>query len=160
MILTFTQLKQSAPILKTDIQSLVLVGGCFDILHSGHIEFLKKARIQGDILVILLESDNSIKKKKGPDRPINSQLDRADFLQELRSVNHVVLMPESTTDADYYEVTKLLKPAIIATTKGDPARKEKELCAQAVNGQVVDVIDYIAAKSSSHIADLLKKEDL
>ncbi len=159
MILSLQQLqKQNLPIKPN--RKLILVGGCFDILHRGHIEFIKKAKMQGDVLVVLLESDNSIRQKKGSSRPINSQLDRAEFLQELRSVDHVVLMPENTTNQDYYEVTKLLKPAIIATTKGDPARREKELCAKAVNGQVVDVIDYIAAKSSSRIADLLKKEDL
>lgn len=160
MILTFEQLRQCKNIRQSDDQRLVLVGGCFDILHIGHVEFLQKAKLQGDVLAVLLESDSSIRQKKGIHRPINSQPERAVFLQELRSVSHVILMPEQTIDKDYYEVTKLLKPAIIATTKGDPARKDKELCARAVNGQVLDVIDFISHKSSSRIAELLKKEDI
>ena len=160
MILSFDQLSKNNQPLITNNQHLVLVGGCFDILHTGHIEFLRKAKEKGTALVVLLESDTSIHKKKGPHRPVNSQNDRASVLEGLRSVDIVVLLPETTEEKNYYEVTKLLKPVIIATTTGDPHRDQKEKCAQAVNAQVIDVILPIADKSSSRIAQLLANEEV
>lgn len=160
MILTFDQLSESTEQLIPTNQQLVLVGGCFDILHKGHIEFLKKAKGQGSSLAVLLESDSSIRQKKGSNRPVNSQTDRAAVLDALRTVDYVILLPEKTVAEDYYEVTKLLKPVIIATTSGDPHRDQKEKCALAVHAQVRDVILPIADKSSSRIAQLLANEEV
>ncbi len=66
-------------------KSIVFTNGCFDVVHRGHIEFLKFCKSQGDILVVGLNSDNSVKAMKGPDRPINNQHDRAVVLAALES---------------------------------------------------------------------------
>ena len=154
VILLFSEIINSP-----DIQNKnsVLVGGSFDVLHSGHITFLRNAKKQGTTLIVLLESDTAIRQKKGVHRPISSQQERAFVLSELQSVDSIVLMPEETHDSDYYEVTKAIKPAIIATTKGDPYREQKIVCANAIQAMVIDVTPRIDKKSTSRIVKLLKK---
>lgn len=131
---------------------IVLVGGCFDILHVGHIEFFKEAKKQGDCLIILLESDESIKKIKGKNRPINAQEDRAKVLEALNEVDYVVNLPPLETNNKYDDLIFKIKPSIIATTKGDPHRAHKERQAKMINGKVVDVIDRISKESTSDLA--------
>jgi D-beta-D-heptose 7-phosphate kinase/D-beta-D-heptose 1-phosphate adenosyltransferase len=87
----------------------VFVNGCFDILHSGHISFLQWARSQGDRLVIGLNSDASVKKLKGQERPIMPQLERRFILQSLRCVDDVIIFDEKTPNRLIAE----LKPDII-----------------------------------------------
>ncbi|HUD44145.1 MAG TPA: adenylyltransferase/cytidyltransferase family protein [Patescibacteria group bacterium] len=137
---------------------IVLVGGCFDLIHIGHIQFLSLAKQQGDILIVILESDSSVKKKKGVNRPINAQRDRALLLSELRSVDYVLLLPEETSDKTYIEVTKLLKPAIIAITSGDPHLAQKKNAAEKVGAQIIEVTPLINDQSTSRLARLLEKE--
>jgi len=160
IIVSFQDLPQFNKRLLSENQPLVLVGGVFDIVHIGHIRFLQKAKELGNNLVILLESDTAVRLKKGKNRPVNSQKDRAELLSHLKMVDYVVLLPDETTDKTYAEVTQALKPAIIATTIGDNQRKYKEMCAELVNAQVIDVISQIKDKSTSHIAQLLEEESL
>lgn len=134
---------------------LVLVGGCFDILHIGHLTFLKEAKKKGDILVILLESDETIRESKGPKRPINLQTDRAELLCALRMVDYVITLPPAMTNAQYDDLVISLKPAIIATTEGDPTRHHKQRQAELVKGMVIDVTPPIRDKSTSHVVALL-----
>ena len=75
---------------------IVFTNGCFDILHAGHIAYLKEAKTLGDILVIGLNSDDSINKIKGPERPIQDELTRMVILQSLKMVDHVFLFGEET----------------------------------------------------------------
>jgi D-glycero-beta-D-manno-heptose 1-phosphate adenylyltransferase len=75
-------------------QRLVFTNGCFDILHVGHIRYLTAAKQLGDILVVGLNSDDSVRQLKGPDRPINSEADRAEILAALNAVDHVVIFQE------------------------------------------------------------------
>jgi D-beta-D-heptose 7-phosphate kinase/D-beta-D-heptose 1-phosphate adenosyltransferase len=75
-------------------QRLVFTNGCFDILHTGHVTYLEFARSQGDALVIGLNSDASVRRNKGPKRPINSQEDRARVLLSLRAVDYVVVFDD------------------------------------------------------------------
>lgn len=75
---------------------IVFTNGCFDILHAGHIAYLKEAKTLGDILVIGLNSDDSINKIKGPERPIQDELTRMVILQSLKMVDHVFLFEEET----------------------------------------------------------------
>ncbi|MBV9875586.1 MAG: adenylyltransferase/cytidyltransferase family protein [Verrucomicrobia bacterium] len=75
-------------------QQLVFTNGCFDILHVGHIRYLTAAKQLGDILVVGLNSDDSVRLLKGPDRPINSEADRAEILAALAVVDHVVIFRE------------------------------------------------------------------
>jgi rfaE bifunctional protein nucleotidyltransferase chain/domain len=75
-------------------RKLVFSNGCFDILHRGHVEYLEFARAQGDALIVGLNSDSSVRRNKGPGRPINTERDRAAVLSALRSVDGVVLFEE------------------------------------------------------------------
>jgi D-glycero-beta-D-manno-heptose 1-phosphate adenylyltransferase len=75
-------------------QRLVFTNGCFDILHVGHIRYLRAAKELGDILVVGLNSDDSVRQLKGPHRPINSEADRAEILAALAVVDHVVIFQE------------------------------------------------------------------
>ncbi len=139
-------------------KKVVVVGGCFDILHNGHLRFLEKARGAGDVLMVLLESDESVRQMKGANRPINPQKDRAEMLASLRVVDFVVLLNHFKTDKEYDNVINTTKPAIIATTKGDPARRHKERQARLVGAKLKDVVDQIENKSTTRIAALLAKE--
>ena len=80
-------------------QQVVFTNGCFDILHAGHVRYLNEARSQGDCLVLGLNSDESVRRLKGPERPINSELDRAEVVGALKSVDYVVLFGEQTAES-------------------------------------------------------------
>jgi D-glycero-beta-D-manno-heptose 1-phosphate adenylyltransferase len=75
-------------------RTLVFTNGCFDILHAGHVEYLDFARSQGDALVVGLNSDASVRRNKGPSRPINPETDRAEVLGALRSVDFIVIFDD------------------------------------------------------------------
>ena len=77
-------------------KSVVFTNGCFDILHSGHIDLLRKARAVGDILVVAINSDNSVARIKGPERPIIPQHERAELLDALETVDFVCWFEEDT----------------------------------------------------------------
>ena len=79
-------------------QQVVFTNGCFDILHAGHVRYLQKARAQGDCLVLGLNSDASVRGLKGPTRPINSELDRAEVAGALKAVDYVVIFGEQTAE--------------------------------------------------------------
>lgn len=132
-------------------EKIVLVGGCFDILHVGHIRFLQKARSLGDKLIVLLESDKHIKQLKGEGRPINSQKDRAEVLASLEDVDTVILLPPNIKNEDYDAFVKQINPDIIATTKGDPNIKFKERTAVLVGAKVKYVTPMISGYSTSKI---------
>ena len=90
-------------------KKVVFTNGCFDILHVGHIEYLNKARALGDLLVIGLNSDRSVKKIKGKGRPINKELDRAKVLAALSFVDYVTIFSSPTPEG----LIKILKPDIL-----------------------------------------------
>ncbi len=77
-------------------QTVVFTNGCFDLLHVGHVRYLARARSEGDILVVGLNSDRSVRTLKGPERPVQRQDDRAEILAALRSVDYVVIFDEET----------------------------------------------------------------
>ena len=141
-------------------KSIVLAGGCFDILHVGHVSFLEKAKAKGDILLVMLEHDNSIRRLKGKNRPIHTQKDRAKILASISLVDYVILLPDMTSNTQYDTLIKHIKPAIIATTKGDSGRFHKERQAYNVNAKVVDVTDLIKDQSTSRLVQLLKQSDI
>jgi len=90
-------------------KTIVFTNGCFDVLHRGHIEYLKFCRQQGDVLVLGLNSDNSIRKLKGPDRPINNQDDRAALLAAMEMVDYVTLFD----DPSVLNLVKKVRPDVL-----------------------------------------------
>jgi rfaE bifunctional protein nucleotidyltransferase chain/domain len=89
---------------------LVLTNGCFDLLHTGHVRYLEEARRCGDALMVAVNSDASVRELKGPTRPVNGELDRAEVLAALRCVDHVTIFPGKRVT----EVIRQLKPAVYA----------------------------------------------
>ncbi len=138
-------------ITKIKSKNIVLVGGCFDIIHPGHLKFLELSKQQGKTLVVLLESDERIKQLKGNDRPVNPQTLRAKNLANLRFVDYVVLLSSSTSSEYYYNLVKLLEPDIIAVTAGDPLLSVKKAQAKTVSGKVVEVMKRDSRHSSTEL---------
>ena len=132
----------------------VLVGGCFDILHYGHIVFLEAARREGDVLVVALESDDRIRLAKKR-HPIHTQNQRAHTLKALTCVDEVLCLPLLTKDQDYFDLVIKVSPTIIATTAGDPQLSNKRKQAQKCGGQVKIVTPLLKEFSSSKILQLL-----
>ena len=118
----------------------VLAGGCFDVLHPAHSTFLKNAKKKGNILIILLESDENIKKTKGNNRPLNRQITRAENLSKLGIVDIIILLEMPTSSEYYYNLVKSLRPDIIAVTSNDPLLDIKKDQARLVQGKVVEVM--------------------
>ncbi len=135
---------------------IVLVGGCFDVVHLGHIVFLEKAKLEGDVLVILLESDKNIRKNKGQTRPINNQENRAILLTKLRMVDFVIKLPEMEKDEKYLEIIKKLRPKVIAISKKDENLAKKRQQAEEVGAKLIKVTNLIPHQSTSRIIEIIK----
>lgn len=128
----------------------VLVGGCFDIFHFGHLTFLEKAKKQGDLLIVALESDefiNKIKKRI----PVHNQLQRARILAGMQIVNYVLCLPFFRSNKDYFNLVNILKPKIIAVTENDRNFKIKQTQAKLIKAKVKVVTPNIVPFASSKI---------
>ncbi len=90
-------------------EKIVFTNGCFDILHVGHTRYLQQARQLGDLLVVGLNSDASVRRLKGPDRPINGEIARAEVLRALRPVDYVIVFEEDTP----LDLIKEIKPNVL-----------------------------------------------
>lgn len=135
----------------------VLVGGCFDLIHYGHVEFLTHAGKLGDYLIIALESDENVRHMKGESRPIHTQAQRKAMLESLRVVSEVIELPPLKTDQDYASLVKSVRPAIIAITEGDPIEEKKRQHAELVAAEIV-IIAKVHTPSTSQLAKLLDLE--
>lgn len=141
MIISDENIEPLVKTLKQRGNKIVLVGGCFDVLHDAHTVFLEKAKQQGDVLVLLLESDENIKRLKGKDRPVNNIEKRALALEALVFIDLIVKLPSKVSDDYYMNLTKLISPDIIAITKNDPLTFIKKVQAERVGGKVVEVME-------------------
>ncbi len=102
------ELVQEVARLQAAGRRVVFTNGCFDILHAGHVRYLNAARAVGDVLVLGLNSDDSVRRLKGESRPINSEEDRAEVLAGLAAVDYVVIFDEPTAEP----LVELLKPDV------------------------------------------------
>jgi D-beta-D-heptose 7-phosphate kinase/D-beta-D-heptose 1-phosphate adenosyltransferase len=103
-ILSRPEMVKARRLLKSKGKAVCFTNGCFDILHIGHVTYLNFARAQGDVLVLGLNSDASVKRSKGEDRPINCELDRAEVMAALECVDYVVLFDEDEPKALIEEI--------------------------------------------------------
>lgn len=142
----FTQITRIAKRLKEQKRKIIFTNGCFDILHRGHASYLEKAKALGDILILGLNSDESIRRLKGESRPINNLDDRAFLIAALESVDYVVPFTEDTP----YELIKLISPHTLV--KGADY-EGKEVVGSDIANEVM-LIDFIEGKSTS---GLIKK---
>lgn len=128
--------------LRAEGRRIVLANGCFDLLHVGHVRYLRSARALGDVLFVGLNSDDAVRRLKGPGRPLMPAAERGELLAALRDVDHVVLFEEDTADL----LVARLRPHVHAkgtdyTTDSVPERTS----VRAVGGEVA-----IAGDAKSH----------
>jgi cytidyltransferase-like protein len=136
--------------LKFKNKKIVLVGGCFDILHIGHIQFLNKSKVNKHFLAVALEPDEFIIKKKGR-TPIHNQTQRKLILESLRVVDWVIKLPYFTRNKDYQKLVEVIKPNIIAITENDSQLKNKSIQANKVGATIATVTSKIGNLSTSKI---------
>ena len=108
-VVNINEIVQIVKELKSEGKKVVFTNGCFDILHRGHVEYLAKAKELGDVLIVGLNSDSSVKQIKGDGRPIVSQEDRAFILSNLAFVDYVVIFDEPTP----YELISKIIPDVL-----------------------------------------------
>jgi len=141
--------------IKKEGKRLVVVGGSFDILHVGHVIYLEKAKKKGEVLMVLLESDERIKRIKGENRPINKQADRAKLLSSLRMVDIVVCLRDMKDNSDYDELLTKIKPSIIAVEGSDKILKIKKRQAKMVGAKLMVVTKRVGEYSSSKVVEVI-----
>lgn len=157
-IINFKHVSSLVNTIKHQGEKLVLVGGCFDILHLGHVRFLKAAKKHG-VVIVALESDENLKKYKGLARPIHQQAERAEVLASLDTVDYIIILPSFTTDQDYFDLTKTVSPDVIVVTAGDPQLANKQKQAKMVGGKLI-TIPKIKTPSTSQLVKLLELEKI
>ena len=151
-IKTFEEILQLSNEARNRGKKIVFTNGCFDILHSGHIKYLFDAKKLGDLLVVGLNSDSSVKRIKGSKRPINNLQDRFDVLSALNSVDFVIPFDEDTP----YDLIKKVNPDILV--KGGDYKKEDIIGIDIVNE--VRIINFYEGISTSNIIDrILNSEE-
>lgn len=153
MIVERKKIKELSEKLKSDGKTVVFTNGCFDILHSGHVFYLQKAKQQGDILILGLNSDASVRRLKGEKRPINSENDRAIVISELKSIDYVVIFEEDTPQ----EIISLIIPNKLV--KGGDYKKEEVVGKDIVesNGGEVVIIPFVDGKSTTKIINKINE---
>ena len=156
-IINIPKASSIADLLKKNKESIVLVGGCFDIIHIGHIKFLKEAKKMGDRLFILLESDQKVRKLKGENRPIIKQKERAIMLSSISYTDYIVILPFINSDIGYDRLALAIKPDIIAATENDPCLLRKRKQAELVGGKI-KIVPLVKTFSSSKLVKLLGLE--
>ncbi len=147
-IKSFEEIEQIAQFFRANGKKIVFTNGCFDILHLGHVKYLRKAKELGDVLIVGLNSDESVRRLKGADRPINPQFDRAYILASLESVDYVVIFDEDTP----YELIKRIKPDILV--KGADY-KDKEIVGSDI-AKETRLIEFVDGKSTTKIIERIR----
>lgn len=138
--------------LKEEGKKIVFTNGCFDIIHAGHVDYLEKAKSLGDVLVVGLNSDASVKRIKGKDRPINIQEHRKRVLEALKPVDMVIIFDEDTPE----RLIKEIKPDVLV--KGGDWKIENIVGADFVQsyGGKVFTIDFVYDISTTKIIEKVR----
>ena len=134
---------------------VVFTNGCFDLLHRGHVHILREARACGDVLVVGINSDKSVKQIKGPARPVLPESDRCELLGAMEMVDFVILFNEP----DPYDLIAAIQPDVLV--KGGDWNSEKIIGADLVEeggGRVV-VVPYIKGFSTTEIIERIRNSD-
>ena len=133
-------------------KTVVFTNGCFDLLHRGHVHVLRKAKALGDILVVAINSDGSVKAIKGPNRPVLSESDRAELVAAMEMVDYVALFDEP----DPYKMIAAIRPNVLV--KGGDWGPEEIVGADIVkqDGGKVAVIPYLKGFSTTEIIERIR----
>ena len=153
-ILTLAELTTRAEEIRANRRRLVLTNGCFDLLHVGHVRYLQQAAELGDVLVVAVNGDESVRSLKGPGRPLNSEEDRAEVLAALECVDFVVIFPEVRVT----RVIEALRPAIYV--KGGDYTLEsldpEEVAALKKAGAEIKTLPLVPEKSTSRLIERMR----
>lgn len=136
-------------------KKLVFTNGCFDILHVGHVRYLQQAKQQGDLLLVAVNSDSSVKVLKGPSRPIQNEHDRAEIMAALECVDFVYVFSDETP----INVIQFITPDILV--KGGDWPVEKIVGYEHVlrHGGEVKSLQFIEGRSTTQIIEKANKEE-
>jgi D-beta-D-heptose 7-phosphate kinase/D-beta-D-heptose 1-phosphate adenosyltransferase len=134
---------------------IVFTNGCFDILHRGHIAYLNRAKALGDVLIVGLNSDASVSRLKGPERPINSLDDRAQVLAALSAVDHIVPFDDDTP----IDLIRIVKPDVFVKGGDYTVESLPEAPTVAGMGGEVRILPYIDDQSTSRIIERVRRAE-
>lgn len=153
MILNQQNLNTEIQKLKNENKKIVFTNGCFDILHKGHITYLNESKSLGDVLIVGVNSDYSVKKLKGDERPVTNENDRMYALDNLKPVDFVILFSEDTP----YNLIKEIIPDILV--KGGDWTPDKIIGSDIVlsNGGEVKSLNFVNGYSTTNILEKIKK---
>ena len=146
------ELKRIADQARRDGKTVVLTNGCFDLLHRGHVHILREAKALGDILIVAINSDRSVKAIKGPSRPVLLESDRTELLAAMEMVDYVALFDEP----DPYDLIAAVRPNVLV--KGGDWGSDEIVGADIVkrNGGKVAVIPYLKGFSTTEIIERIR----
>ena len=142
-ILSLDRLMKKIERFRKENKNIVFTNGCFDIIHSGHVMLLRKAKEMGDILIVGLNSDNSVRRLKGEKRPVNKENDRAEILSSLEFVDFVVIFNEDTP----YELLQKIRPDVLL--KGGDYKAE-DVVGREFSAETV-IVPFLKGYSTSEI---------
>lgn len=151
-IYDWEKLKWQISVWRFQDKKIVFTNGCFDLLHLGHIDYLGKAKDQGDILIVGVNSDSSVRRIKGGSRPITNETSRSSIIAALRFVDAVVLFDEDTP----YDLITLVQPDVLV--KGSDYKAEDIIgydIVKAKDGEIV-TIDFLEGYSTTAIENKIK----
>jgi glycerol-3-phosphate cytidylyltransferase len=151
-VLTRDALGEHIDGLRKQGKRIISTNGCFDILHVGHVRILKQSKELGDVLVVGINSDASVKKLKGEDRPINNQDDRAELLSSLECVDIVSIFDEGTP----VEFLKVVKPDIhVKGADYKPQDLEETPVVESFGGKV-KILPLVPQKSTTSLVEKIR----
>jgi len=150
-IKTFEEIEQTVARLKKQNKKIVFTNGCFDILHKGHVQYLDKAKSFGDVLILGLNSDASVSALKGPNRPINSEDDRAYILAALESVDYVVKFTDDTP----LSLIEIVKPDVLV--KGGDY-EGKKVVGSEIAGEL-KLVQFVDGKSTTKTIEKIQASE-
>ncbi len=139
--------------IRIENRKVVFTNGCFDIIHKGHVTYLNEAKSLGDHLIVGINSDDSVKRLKGKDRPVNNESDRAFVLDNLKSVDDVLIFNEDTP----YDIIKEIIPDLLV--KGGDWKEEDIVGSDIVkkNGGKVVSLQFVNNYSTTNILEKIEK---
>ncbi len=148
-VLDLEEAKRMVSLAKNIGKQIVFTNGCYDLIHGGHIEFLQQAKSKGDILILGLNSDDSVKRLKGPDRPIKSQEERANILSALQDVDYIVIFDEDTPE----NLIREIQPNVLV--KGNDYKIGEVVGREIVEayGGKVELIPVVKGLSTTNTVD-------
>jgi rfaE bifunctional protein kinase chain/domain/rfaE bifunctional protein nucleotidyltransferase chain/domain len=146
------ELEQQLELHRSEGQRIVLTNGCFDVLHSGHTRYLNQAKQLGDILVVALNSDDSVTRLKGPGRPINPVADRAAVVAALSCVDYVTVFDTPTAEP----LIRQLRPDVYAKGGDYSPEMLAETPAVEESGGRVAILDYVAERSTTAVVNRIR----